>query len=180
MPIPVGAVDPVRSHLDERAAHQDLRDDLPRDRACRYPGSRLTRRGPAAAAIVAYAILGEIGIIGMPGTEFVADLGIVLRTLIDVLDEKRDRGPRGDRAFGAVIFEEAREDLDRVRLASLRRVARLTGPALVEIDLDVFGPERNPRRAAIDDASDGRPVALAEGRHAEHVSEAVVGHGCPD
>ena len=36
--------------------------------------------------------------------------------------------------------------------------------------------ERDPRRAAIDHAPDRRPMALAEGRDAEEVAEAVVAH----
>ena len=80
-------------------------------------------------------------------------------------------------AAGAVVLEHARQNLDRVGFLALGGEARLAGPALVEIGLDVVRRELDARRAAIDDAADGRPMAFAEGRHAEEMAEGVVRHG---
>ena len=44
---------------------------------------------PAAAAIIAHAIFGLIGIVGMAGAELVADLAIILGALVDILDQQR-------------------------------------------------------------------------------------------
>ena len=63
--------------------------------------------------------------------------------------------------------------LHRVRLLALRGEARLPGPALVEIGLDVGFGERNARRAAVDHAADRRPMAFAEGRDPEKMAERV-------
>jgi len=69
------------------------------------------------------------------------------------------------------------QDLHRIRFLALRGEARLTGPAAVEIALDVGLDQRDQRRAAIDHTADRNPVALAEGRDAEQMAEGVVGHG---
>src|SRR5580704_5026769 len=70
----------------------------------------------------------------------------------------------------------AGENLYRVRLLALGGEARLAGAAAIEIALDLFGRQRNQRRAAVDHAADRNPVAFAEGRDPEHVAEGVEGH----
>ena len=77
---------------------------------------------------------------------------------------------------GALVLEDAGQDLHLVRLLALRGEARLAGPALVEIGLDLVSGQRNVRRAAVDDAADGGPVAFAEGGDAEQMAEGVVRH----
>ena len=74
---------------------------------------------------------------------------------------------------GRLVDEHAGEDFDRVRLLALRGEARLAGPAPVEIGLNVAFAERDARRAAVDDAADRRPVALAEGRDPEGMTERI-------
>ncbi len=64
-----------------------------------------------------------------------------------------------------------------VRLLALGGEARLARPAPVELGLDLRRLERDQRRAAVDDAAEGRAVALAEGGDAEEVTEAVMRHG---
>ena len=59
-------------------------------------------------------------------------------------------------------LEHSREDLDTVRFAPLRDVARRAGLAAVEIALDVGLGEREVGRTAIDDAADRRSVRFAE------------------
>ena len=77
----------------------------------------------------------------------------------------------------ALVDHHAGEDARRVRLLTLRGVARDARPAAVEIGLDVGDVERDARRAAVDDAADSGPVALAIGGHAEQMTEGVVRHG---
>jgi len=67
----------VRAHLHQRAADLDLGQYLARDGAGRDPRGSLARRGTAAAAIIAQAVFGLIGEVGMAGTKLVLDLGIV-------------------------------------------------------------------------------------------------------
>ena len=64
-----------------------------------------------------------------------------------------------------------------VGLAPLGHEAGGAGPAPVERGLDVGLGQRDTRRHAVDDAADGRPVALAPGGDAEEQAEAVAGHG---
>src|SRR5581483_2313725 len=71
VPVPFVAVDLVRAHLHQRAAHADLGQDLARDGAGRNPHRGLARRGAAAAAIIAQAVFGLIGEVGVPRPELV-------------------------------------------------------------------------------------------------------------
>ena len=87
-----------------------------------------------------------------------------------------DRRAGGDLAAG-LVGKHAGQDAHRVGLAALRGEARLSGPALVQEDLDVVCRQRNAGRAAVDDAADRRPVALAPGGNAKQVAERIVGHG---
>src|SRR5437762_7911937 len=107
----------------------------------------------------------------MPGPEAVGDVTVILRALIDIVDHQLDR------RAGGLPLEDAGQDLDLVRLAPLRRVARLAGPAPVEPVLDIGLGERDARRHAVDDDADRRPVALAPARVAEQRARAIAGHG---
>ena len=112
-----------------------------------------------------------------PGPVRVLDLGIILRALVHVLDQQRDRRAGRHLPAGALVHEDAGEDLHLVGLAPLRGEARLAGPAPVEVGLDLGRLERDQGRTAVDHAAEGRPVALAEGGDAEQMAERVVGHG---
>ena len=161
--------------LHERAADGDAFEHFARNRAGGNAGRCLARRGPPAAAVVADAVLLPIGVVGVPGTELVDDVAVVLRALIDVADHQRDR--RAGRHLASVrVREYARQDLDLVWLLALRGEARLTRAPLVEERLDIGRLQRQSRRAAVDHAAERRPVALAPGRHAEQMAESVVGH----
>src|SRR5262249_21991310 len=104
LPAPGGAVDGMRSHLHQRAADDHLR---PEDLACDGAGGdaarRLARRGAAAAAIVADAVFLPVGVVGVARPEAVLDRAVVLRALVDIVDDERDR-----RAGGQPL-EDARE-----------------------------------------------------------------------
>src|SRR5215471_739084 len=176
VPIPFGAVDPVRPHGNERGPHRHAGDDLSRHRAGRHPRSGLARRRAPAAAVVAQAVLGVVGIVRMARAVEIADFGIILGALVDVLDHQRDRGPARDLKSGRVVHHHAGENLHLVRLAALGGEARLARAAAVEIVLDVGGLERNFRRTAVDHATDRSTVAFAEGGDPEQMAEGVVGH----
>ena len=88
----------------------------------------------------------------MAGPEFVLDLAVVLRALVDILDHQA-RWRAGCHLLPAVGVEDAGQDLHLIRFAALGGVPRLAGPALVE-----KRPADHPlvsgdaRRAAVDDA----------------------------
>ncbi len=72
---------------------------------------------------------------------------------------KADRGARG--ALHAIrLGKHTREDANLIRLLPLGCEFRLSGPAAIEIALDLLGRERDQRRAAIHHAANGRPVAF--------------------
>ena len=145
-----------------------LGEPLARDRACGHAHRRLARRLPAAAAVVADAVLLPVGVVGVPGTERVGDARVILAALILVADQERDR------RAGRPALEHAGQDLDGVGLAALRHVARRAGLAAVEVALDVGFVDCQARRAAVDDAADRRAVRFAERRDAKERAEGVA------
>src|SRR3984885_9377324 len=106
----------------------------------------------------------------MAGPEAVLDFLVVARALILVLDQKTDG------CAGGLALEHTGKDAHRITLAPLSRVLRGTGTAAVHVLLQVRFGDRKSRRTAVDDAPQGRPVALAEARHREHPSERISSH----
>src|SRR5690606_38408648 len=92
------------------------------------------RRGTPAAAIVAKAVLGVVGVVRVARTIGLGDFGVVLGALVGVLDDQADR------SAGGPAFERAGQDLDQIRFAPLR--GELAGPGLARIE------ERLDRRFA--------------------------------
>src|SRR5205085_754563 len=62
IPIPARPIDLVRTHLNQRAAHDKAGYDLARDRSGGHPRRRLARRRPPAAAIIVDAVFDVIRI----------------------------------------------------------------------------------------------------------------------
>ena len=173
-PIPARAIDRRASPIWISArAHVEAGHDLARDGAGRHPHRGLARRGAAAAAIVVQAVFGVVGVAGVARPIDVLDGGIVLGALIDVVDQQRDRRAGGDLTAGRLVGEHAGQDFDRVRLLPLGGEARLAGPPLVQIGLDIGLAERDARWTAVDHAADRRPVAFAEGRDPEEMAEGI-------
>ena len=148
-----------------------LRQPLARDRPGRHPHGGLTRRRPTAAAVVADAVLVPVRIVGMARTESLGDRAVVLRALVLVADQERDRRARGP------PFEHPRQDLDAVRFAALSDMARGPWFAPVEFGLDLGGRDLETGRASVDDAADRRTVGFAERGNAKEQAVIVAGHG---
>ncbi len=73
---------------------------------------------------------------GPDGTDL--DRAVILRTLIGVLNQQTDTGPGGN------AFEDAGEDFDLIRLATLRGVTRGTRATTIEVVLQVGFGQRMP------------------------------------
>ena len=153
-----------------------LVEHLAGDGAGRHAARRLARRRTPAAAIVAQAVFGLIGVVRVAGAKLRGDGAVVFRALIDVLDHQRNRRAGRHLRASLRMREDARQDFDFVGFASLRRIARLTGTPLVEEALDVGLGQRHAGWTPIDHAADRWPVALTPGRHAKQMAEAIVGH----
>src|SRR5262249_28296946 len=123
VPVPAGAVDGMRPHLHEGAAYAQARHDLARNRAGRHAHRGLARRLTAAAAIVAQAVFRIIGVVGVAGPVLVLDVGVVPRTLVDIVDDERDRRPGRDLFSSRLVDEHAGENSDLVGLLALRGIA---------------------------------------------------------
>ena len=176
VPIPVGAINGMRTHLHEGAAYQHGRDDFAGDGARRHAHGGFAGGGTAAAAMVANSIFRIIGEIGVAGPVGVLEGIIVFRALIGVLDQQPDGRSRRHLAFGFFIEKYAGEDFDLIGFLPLGGKARGAGAALIKEDLDLSRIERDQGRAAIDDAADRWTVAFAKSRDTEKMAEGVVGH----
>src|SRR6185437_7160781 len=118
-PIPSRAIDLVRPHLHQRAADADVvAEDLAADGAGGDAHRGFARRRAPAPAIVANAVFGPIGVVGVAGTEIVLDRLVIARARILVLDQQADPGSSG------LALEHTGEDLHLVRLLPLRRKTR--------------------------------------------------------
>src|SRR5579862_9979136 len=105
-----------------------------------------------------------MGVVGVAGPILVLDVGVILRALIDIVDEERDRRAGRDLLPRRLVGENARDDPNSVRLLPLRRETRLSGPTPIKVRLNIGLGERKARRTAVHHAADRRSVALAEGR----------------
>src|SRR6516162_3715811 len=167
IPIPARAIDAMRSHLHQCAAHFESGNDLACDRTGGDPHRGLARRLAAAAAIIAQAVFYIISIVGMAWSVFILDIRIIFRTGIDVIDEQTDRRAGGNLFAARLLDKDAGKDLDRIWLLALRRVARLARAPAIEIRLNIRLGERNTRRTTINHAANRWPMAFAEGRDAK-------------
>ncbi len=109
----------------------------------------------------------------MGGPEHLLDLPVVGASLIDVLDHQANGRARGD------TFEDAGQDLHLVRLPSLGRVPGPAGGAAVQVRLQIGFSQCKARGTPVDDGSQRRPVAFAEGRDREELSKRVPSHQMP-
>jgi hypothetical protein len=159
------------SAQSQAADHDPLAQHAPRDGTGSHAHRRLARRGPPAAAIVANSVFPFIGDVGMARPEALGDFAVILGPLVLILDVQRDGRAR------RAPLEDAGEDADLIRLLPLRHEFRGARLPLVQEGLDPGLVQLEARWAAVDDAADGRAVALAPGGDAEEVAEAVVTHG---
>ena len=108
-----------------------------------------------------------VGKIGVRRTKQVFDVFVIFTLLILVFDDEANGRTRG------LAFEDARKDFDPIRLLALRRVLGSTGPAAIQIRLQICLAQRHTRGATIDDRTQRRPVALAKGGNREQRTERV-------
>ena len=111
----------------------------------RHPADGFARAGAAAAAIVAEAVLGVEGEIGMAGTILVLDVAVILAALVGVAKQNADRGAVG------LALEDAGPDFGHVFFLALRDDLRLPRPAAAQVGQQIVHAQRQAGRAAVDD-----------------------------
>src|SRR5690606_35266734 len=131
---------------------------------------RLARRAAATAAVVAQAILVVIAVVGVGRAELILDRRIVLGLLVGIADQQADR------AAGGAALEDPGKNLDFVGFLALSGMPAGAGLAPVEVTLQIFQRQLQPRRAAVDDGDQRRPMALASGSDGEQLAVCVAGH----
>src|SRR5262249_11321128 len=131
---------------------------------------RLAGAGAAAAPVVAEAVLGVEGEVGVAGAGLVLD--VVVGAAVRV------GGAEGDADGGAVgpALEDAGPDLRQVFLLALADDLGLAGAAAAQVGQQVLDRQRQPRRAAVDDGEVAGTVADAGRGDAEQLAERIAGH----
>jgi len=87
-----------------------------------------------------------------------------------VVDDEADGCSGGD------ALEKTGEDLDPVRFPPGGGELPPPGSSAVEVELDVFGCKRDPRRTSVYDDSQCGPVGFSPRGDPKDSSEAVAGH----
>ena len=141
------------------------------DRATGDADGGFARGRAPTAAIVADAVFGVVGIVGVAGAVLVFNRAVVAAALVFVHDEQANR------RAGGLALEDAGEELQAVGFLARGDVARGAGLAPVEFGLNRGFVQRDACRAAVEDAADGNAVAFAKGGKDEVLADAVAAHG---
>ena len=177
IPVPALTIDGAFADLDQGGADGDaIAQNLAGNPAGGDTHGGLAGRRAAAAAIIADAVFHVIGVVRMAGPPFVADIAIILRAGIDILDQEADRCAGGDRTARTVILERAGQDTDLVGLLARGDMPARARAAQIQPGLEVVLGQGNAGRAAVDNRADGRSMAFAPGGDPEKVSERIVRH----
>jgi len=98
------------------------------------------------------------------------DIFVIFRLRIGVFHQQSDR------RAGCASLEYTGEYLYLVFFTALRSMPAFPGGAPQQFRTDFFSRDFQARRAAIDDAADGRTVTLAKSADPQHMSKTVVRH----
>ena len=127
---------------------------------------RADERPPPRWSRMPYLLI--IGVVGMRGTEEAAHVLVVLRVLVVVAHDEPDGAACG------FAFEDAAEQFHLVGFVARRGDVALSGAPTVELGLNEVQVDVDAGRHAVDDAANGRAMALAEGGQPEYVAKSVL------
>ena len=136
----------------------------------RHAADGLAGAGPAAAAVVAPAVLGVEREIGVSGTILILDIAVIAAVLVAVAEEDADGGAVGD------ALKDAGPDFRQVFLLALGDDLRLARPAAPQVGQKVVHAQRQAGRAAVDDEEVAGAVADAGRGDAEQFAEGIAWH----
>src|ERR1017187_2231068 len=145
-----------------------LAQNLFRNRAGGHAANGLASAGTSAALPGADAVFGEVSVVGMGRTKLVLHLVVSLGTRVLVFDPETNR-----RAEREAVGGKAGHDLHRVGFLARGDDFGLTGPAAVEIRLDVGLGKFQARRTAVHDDAHAAAMRFAPRREAEGLSKAA-------
>src|SRR5438874_1676756 len=106
--------------------------------------------------MIADAVLGVIGVVGVRRPVLRFHLAVVARTGVLVRHQQRNRRPE------RLTIEDTRQDLTGVALTPLSGKPALARPPTIEVALDVHHLDWQPRRATVYDDADRSTVRLAK------------------
>ena len=125
--------------------------------------------GATSASVVAvFESLAPDGI-GVAWAVGRCELCIVLRALVGIANDGSDG------CAECLVFEDAREKLDGVRLFAVGGEVRLAGAAAIECGLNLLGAQRNARGAAVNDCAHCGAMTFAKGGETKKLAEGVQG-----
>ena len=124
-------------------------------------------RGAPAATMVAYAVFGSIGIVGVRGTEHVAHVLVVGTVLVGVPHHEAYGATRG------TALKDTAEDFHTVLLLACRGETALPRATACQFALDEVHVHGDACRHAVDYTSYGFAMTFAEGGQTEYVAKCV-------
>lgn len=122
------------------------------------------------SAVIAESVAGVKGEVGVSGTVFVADIGVVTAALVGISDQDGEAG-----ACGASV-KDTGQDFRLVLFLPLCREQALSGTTSGEIRSEIIGGEVDTGRNAIDDHDVSGTVTFAGCGDAKQLTEGVTGH----
>ena len=125
--------------------------------------------GSASPALpVSDSVFCFVGEIGVRRPEFFCDLGVILRPRVFIANKNANRRAE------CLALEHARKNFATIFLLPLGGDFALTGPASIELALNVGFGDVDLGRTTIDHNADAAAVRFAERRDAKELSESVA------
>ena len=118
------------------------------------PSDGFTPGSTSATAIVTHSVFLVEGIISMSGAVTVFDLAVIMRTLVSVAYDKRNR------CSGCISFKDTRKNLYAIRFLSCCGEFALSGFPAVKECLYIITGKGNACRASIDNNTECRTMGF--------------------
>ncbi len=139
-----------------------------RDNTRGYAPDRLARGSASPALPIPNSVFRFVGEVSVRRPEFSCDLGIILRPRVFIANKNANRRAE------CLALEHARKNFATIFLLPLGGDFALTGPASIELALNVGLRDLDFWWATIDHNADAAAVRLTEGRDAKELSESVT------
>src|SRR5574344_203546 len=122
--------------------------------------------------MVAHAVFGSVGVVGMRGAEHIAHILIILRVLIGVAHDKTDGAACG------FAFEHSTKQFHLVGFLPARRDCTLSRTATVKVGLNEVEVDVYASRHSVNHSSNCLTMTLAERRKRKDITVSIT-HNYP-